>query len=137
MLKKFPRVNTETRLIKKFSVRHSAQKLIFIIVYACFPSLVCLSPFDLYICLLCSIFLHLFFYYYFLVQQSTSMTGCVRWLVGRLVCRHVGNTFVRQSTRRTILTYLALFTRPSVYVFVTLFFYKNVIFGQAFYIYCM
>ena len=32
------------------------------------------------------------------------MTGCVRWLVG-----WSGNAFVRRSTRRTLLAYLALF----------------------------
>ena len=43
------------------------------------------------------------------MRQSTSITGCVRWLVGRLVCWSVGNAFVRRSTRRTLLAYLALF----------------------------
>ena len=36
--------------------------------------------------------------------QSTSITGCVRRLVGQS-----GNAFVRRSTRRTFLAYLALF----------------------------
>ena len=39
------------------------------------------------------------------MRQSTSITGCVRRLVGRSVC----NAFVRRSTRRTLLVYLALF----------------------------
>ena len=48
----------------------------------------------------------------FEVRQSTSITVCVRWSVGRsvgrLVCLSVGNAFVRRSTRRTLLAYLAL-----------------------------
>ena len=35
------------------------------------------------------------------MRQSTSITGCVRWLVGRSVCLSVGDAFVRRSTRRT------------------------------------
>ena len=41
------------------------------------------------------------------VRQSTSITGCVRWSVGWSV-GWSGNTFVRRSTCRTLLAYLAL-----------------------------
>ena len=47
------------------------------------------------------------------MRQSTSITGCVRWSVGRSVGR-LGNAFVRRSTRRTLLAYLALFQNASV-----------------------
>ena len=43
------------------------------------------------------------------MRQSTSITGCVRRSVAWSVGRSVGNAFVRRSTRRTLLTYLALF----------------------------
>ena len=41
------------------------------------------------------------------MRQSTSIIGCVRSWVGRLVYWS-GNAFVRRSTRRTLLAYLAL-----------------------------
>ena len=44
------------------------------------------------------------------MRQSISITGCplVGWSVARSVGRS-GNAFVRRSTRRTLLAYLALF----------------------------
>ena len=45
------------------------------------------------------------------MRQSTSITGCVRWSVGHSVGR-LGNAFVRRSTRRTLLAYLALLSKP-------------------------
>ena len=52
-----------------------------------------------------------------LVCQSTSITGCVRRLVGWLVGRS-GNPFFWRSTRRILLAYLALFLRSFVNRFV-------------------
>ena len=47
---------------------------------------------------------------FFFRLHCYSITGFVRWSVGRLVCWLVGNAFVRRSTRRTLLAYLALLT---------------------------